>query len=104
VGRQAEWVRPLGEGAQKRHWHETVRGKVVAFAVQLEIRFGEAWQPILRYDAAHGFAHRDVYESPRRKRKEAVGLSLADALTLADHDIDRNWYRYVQAFRMRNEK
>lgn len=97
-------MRPLGEGAQKRHWHETVRGKVVALAVQLEIRFGDAWQPILRYDAAHGFAHRDVYETPRRKRKEPVGLSLPEALTLADHDIDRNWHRYMEAFKRRNAR
>jgi hypothetical protein len=97
-------VRPLGEGVRKRHWHETVRGKVAGFAVQLEVWFGDAWQPILRYDASHGFAHRDVYETPRRKRKERIDLSLPETLTLADRDIDRNWGRYVEAFRERNKR
>ncbi len=96
-------MRPLGEGVQKRHWHETDRGKVVGFAVQLELWFGDAWQPILRYDASHGFAHRDVYETPGRKRKERINLDLPEALTLADRDIDRNWERHVEAFRERNK-
>jgi hypothetical protein len=97
-------VRPLGEGVQKRHRHETVRGKVVAFTVQLEIWLESAWLPIVRYDAAHGFAHRDIYETPRRKRKERIDLDLSDALTLADRDIDRNWSRYVEGFRRRNPR
>lgn len=97
-------MRPLGEGVRKRHWHETVRGKLVRFAVQLELWFGGAWQPILRYDASHGFAHRDVYETPERKRKERISLSLPEALTLADRDIDRSWSRYVDAFKERNKE
>jgi hypothetical protein len=100
----AEWVRPLGEGAQKRHWHETTRGKVVGFSVQLEVWFGDGWQPILRYDAAHGFAHRDVYETPSRKHKERIDLTLPETLTLADRDIDRNWQRYAEAFRKGNKR
>ena len=103
MAREAEWVLPLGEGAQKRHWHATERGKVVAFAVQLEIWFEKQWQPILRYDAAHGFAHRDLYETRTRKRKEDLRLELAEALTLADRDIDRNWRAYRDAFLGRNE-
>ena len=103
MGREAEWVRPLGEGVQKRHWHATVRGRVVGFVVQLELWFAEAWRPILPYDASHGFAHRDVYETPQRKRKERINLDLPEALTLADRDIDRDWPRYVEAFRERNK-
>lgn len=75
----------------------------MGFAVQLEILIGENWQPILRYDGSHGFAHRDVYETAGRKRKEALGLDLRDALTLADRDIDRNWGRYADAFIRRNK-
>lgn len=95
---------PLGEGVQKRHWHATERGKVVAFAVQLEIRIETQWQPVLRYDAAHGFAHRDWYETRTRKRKEGLRLERAEALTLADRDIDRNWRAYRDAFLGRSER
>jgi hypothetical protein len=55
-------------------------------------------------DAAHGFAHRDVYETATRTRKEAMGMSLRDALTYADRDIDDGWSEYVDAFRRRTRK
>lgn len=32
-----EYVIPLGENARKRHYHETDKGKVIGFAVQLEV-------------------------------------------------------------------
>ena len=32
-----EYVIPLGENARKRHYHETDRGKVIGFVVQLEV-------------------------------------------------------------------
>jgi len=76
----------------------------VAFAVQLEIWIEGRWQPIVRYDAAHGFAHRDIYETATRTRKEAMGMSLRDALTYADRDIDDGWSQYVDAFRRRTRK
>ena len=96
--REAEWVVPLSERAQKRHWHAIERGKVVAFAVQLEVWMSGNWQPVVRYDAAHGFTHRDVYQSKTRKRKEELGLGLDEALTLADEDLDENWERYLTTF------
>ncbi len=104
MAKEVEWVRPLAEDVQKRHWHTISRGKVTAFAVQLELLVDEVWQPIVRYDAAHGFAHRDVHETHTRKRKEEIELELPEALTLADQDIDRNWSRYVEAFRRRVRK
>ena len=33
----SEYVIPLGENARKRHYHETDKGEVVGFAVQLEV-------------------------------------------------------------------
>lgn len=103
VVREVEWVRPLGEGVRKRHCHATTHGQVVGFTVQLEILFAGRWQPIVRYDAAHGFAHRDVYDTPTRKRKEALALDFSDALTVADRDVDRNWRQYMETFLRRNQ-
>ncbi|MBI3990279.1 MAG: hypothetical protein HY347_11765 [candidate division NC10 bacterium] len=52
----------LGEGARKRHDHKTEKGQVVAFMVQLEVEVEEGvWRPVLRYDCAHDFAHKDRY-------------------------------------------
>jgi hypothetical protein len=75
---------PLGEEVRKRHRHRTERGRVIHFSVQLELWFADSWQPVVRYDAAHGFAHRDMYETPSRKRKEHLKVDLATALTEAD--------------------
>jgi hypothetical protein len=36
-----EYVIPLGEDARKRHYHESEKGKVTAFTVQLEVLVGD---------------------------------------------------------------
>ena len=97
-----EYVRALGEGARKRHYHETSRGKVVAFVVQLEVELRGAWVPVVRYDMAHGQAHIDVYETPRRKRKQFLALPPGEVMTLAEEDIRDNWERYQVEFLRRN--
>ena len=89
----------LGEGARKRHYHKTEKGRVVAFMVQLEIEITEGlWRPALRYDCAHDFAHRDRYNLHGEQSKEELPLGYADALDLADKDINDNWEIYKQRF------
>ena len=89
-----EYVHALGEGARKRHYHERRRGRVVAFAVQLEVELRGQWVPVVRYDMAHGQAHIDLYETPTRKTKHFLDLSPAEAMTLADEDIKENWKQF----------
>lgn len=97
-----EYVRPLGERTRIRHHHETRRGKLMAFVVQLEIELGGAWTPLVRYDTAHGRAHMDLYATPTRKTKQPLDLSPAEAMTLAEEDIKENWERYQEEFLRRN--
>ena len=97
-----EYVRALGEGARERHYHETRRSTIIAFVVQLEVELRGSWVPVIRYDMAHGQAHIDVYESPRRKRKQFLDLPADEALTLAEEDIKDNWERYQAEFLRRN--
>jgi hypothetical protein len=97
-----EYVRALGEGARKRHYRETSRGTVVVFVVQLEVELRGAWVPVVRYDMAHGQAHIDVYETPRRKRKQFLALPPGEVMTLAEEDIRDNWERYQEEFLRRN--
>jgi hypothetical protein len=99
-----EYVRPLGENARLRHRHETRKGVVTEFAIQLEVCSGGAWVPIVRYDTAHRRPHVDVYLTERRRTKQFLDLSLAEALTLADEDIKENWERYRDAFLRRTER
>jgi hypothetical protein len=73
----------------------------VRFAIQYETTIGGERFPVVRYDTAHGFAHRDRLD--RRGRviaKDALGagLSLTDALLLAERDVRQNWQRYRRDF------
>jgi hypothetical protein len=99
-----EYVRALGEGARERHYHETRRGTVIAFVVQLEVELRGIWVPVIRYDMAHGQAHIDVYETPRRKRKQFLELPPGEVMTLAEEDIRDNWERYQDEFLRRNRR
>ena len=93
-----EYVIPLGENARKRHYHETDKGKVTAFTVQLEVFVNDKWREVSRYDSAHGFAHIDRYFFDGRKVKKDLDLNLNEALTLADEDIKENWKAYQKTF------
>ena len=92
------YTRALGENARKRHFHKTERGKVISFSVQLEVKVEDAWQPVIRYDCAHDFSHIDRYNMRGEQEKEALQLSYAESLTLADDDIDLNWETYKTRF------
>lgn len=97
-----EYVRALGEGARKRHYHEPQRGTVVAFVVQSEVELRGVWVPVIRYDMAHRQAHIDVYETPKRKRKQFPDLPPGEVMGLAEADIRHNWERYQEEFLRRN--
>ena len=93
-----EYVIPLDEKSRKRHYHETDKGKVTVFTVQLEVFVGDKWQVVIRYDSAHGFAHIDQHYLDGRRVKKKLHLKLGEALTLADEDIKENWKAYQKAF------
>jgi hypothetical protein len=93
-----EYVIPLGENARKRHYHESDKGEVIGFAVQLEVFVNAQWRVVLRYDSAHGFAHADRYYLNGKKIKKQIHLTLNEALTLGDEDIKENWKSYQKRF------
>jgi len=95
---EKEYIIPYSCDVRKRHYHKTTRGKVVRFVVQLEINYNGDWKEVVRYDCAHGFAHRDSYDLAGENKKEKLPLSFEDALTIADDDIDDNWEFYKQKF------
>jgi hypothetical protein len=47
--------------ARKRHYHVSEAGRIIKFVVQLEIKVGEEWKEVIRYDCAHDYAHKDFY-------------------------------------------
>jgi len=71
---------------------------VIDFVVQLEVEIQGEWRPVIRYDCSHDYAHIDRYNLRGKQRKEQLHLSFAEALTLADEDIDLNWELYKEKF------
>jgi NH3-dependent NAD+ synthetase len=67
--------------------------------VQLEVEVEEGnWKPVIRYDCAHDFAHRDRYHVKGVQDKQEIALGYAESLDLADKDINYNWDIYQQRF------
>lgn len=93
-----EYVIPLGKNARKRHYHESIKGKIGRFSIQLEIFVDNEWCVAIRYDTAHGFAHVDRYYFKGSKSKQEINLEFSEVLTLADEDIRENWKRYQKEY------
>jgi hypothetical protein len=92
-----EWLR-------ERIWTEN--GQVVGFTVQYETTLAGERVPVVRYDTAHGFAHRDRMSRSGKPVKDPLGdnLSLQDALQIAERDIRQHWQRYRQEFLRANHE
>jgi hypothetical protein len=90
---------------RKRHEHITDKGKVMGFSVQYEILYQGTWLPVVRYDTAHGYAHKDLIKPDGTQEKIFLGSAdFNEALMLADKDIDENWARYRERFLWRMKK
>lgn len=62
------------------------RGNVTRFTVQLEGFFEEKWHPIIRYDTAERFAHRDQM-CPKGPKRPVRTVDYNNALNQALDDI-----------------
>ena len=95
---EKSYTRSLGEGVRKRHFHKTVIGTVIDFVVQLEVEIEGEWKPVIRYDCSHDYTHIDRYNLKGEKEKIELNLDYAEALTIADEDININWESYKERF------
>jgi len=98
MGKVVDFIVVFEEGVRKRHHHETEKGEVINFAVQLEVKVGGGWKTVVRYDCSHRFSHVDKYDMKGNKTKTALDLSFGSALTLGDWDINENWSKYKAEF------
>ncbi len=78
--------------------HQVDRRNIRAFTVQLEVLCKDQWTPVVRYDTAHGFAHRDLYTRQGKQFKTPLGMDSNQARTFAQRDILRNWQEYRRIF------
>lgn len=78
----------------------TRKGRVIEFVVQLELFTGGNWKPVVRYDNAHGFAHRDVLDpAGNLVEKKALKLgTLAEVLEFAEQDLSDRFEWYAERF------
>ena len=54
------------------------KGKIAEFVLQYYTKTPKGWRTVIRYDTAHGYAHKDIYIFSKRGkiRQEAVGEDL----------------------------
>ncbi len=82
-----------------RHYHVSKGKEIVEFRIQLEILVDEEWHSIVRYDTAHGKAHRDILHPNDKQIKDWFeGYSVEEVLTIGQKDIMENWNTYREQF------
>ena len=104
VMKRKEYIYLLSDTDRKRHVHTRIDKTITDFVVQYEIFINDKWCPVVRYDTAHGYAHKDLIHPDGSKEKVILGIySYNEALTLADMDINQNWetykLRYLRRFK-----
>ena len=93
------YVAMLSPMDRRRYTHTKNNGEIVRFTVQYETLVGDRWLPVVRYDCAHGVAHKDVLDVRGREEKHLLGMcDLREAIAIADGDIQHNWERYKTRF------
>jgi len=96
---EREYVVRIGPADRYRHTHIKERGKIVFFRVQYETKIDNIWHPVVRYDTAHGFAHRDILSGGGTVKKTPLfNQDYNDALTFAENDLKSNWRYYKKRF------
>lgn len=82
-----------------RYLHRLERGQIVRFCVQYEAWIQDEWRPIVRYDTAHGYPHRDLlYPDRSQDKREFRGYKAEEVLTLGERDLKTNWQHYRAAY------
>ncbi len=75
------------------------RGEIQSFVVQYETNIASRWCPIVRYDTAHGFAHRDMFHAGMPTEKQPLPVDdFNRAFTFAVKDIKTQWRYYRERY------
>src|SRR5215216_3596816 len=98
-----EYEDPLDDEALEwfRFRVRTEGNAVAGFALQYETTVEGRRVPVVRYDMAHGFAHRDLYNlkgNEIEKLPLPEHFSIKETIAFAEHDIRDNWPHYRAEF------
>ena len=86
------FIRVVPEQAQIRCSYQRVKNRVTRFVVQLEIFHDDSWVPVVRYDNAHGFCHRDTVHPDGSQDKTSVFVGdINQTFTYAIEELRTNW-------------
>ncbi len=99
--RTVEFRRLLDYDNALRVMFETERGNILRFVVQLECQFVEdgEWIPVVRYDTAHGYAHRDTMHPTQKEEKvEMTVQDYNEAFSIAMNDVVKKRYDYRRRY------
>jgi len=98
--RTVEFRRMLDDDNALRVRFEVDGGDILLFVIQLEAKFeNEVWTPIVRYDTAHGFAHRDrMHPRQDAEKTEMRVRDFNEGLTVAMFDLANNWSDYRRRY------
>ena len=97
--KDVEYIIRLGTSDRYRHSHIKEKGKIVFFRIQYETKISDIWYAVVRYDTAHGFAHRDQLGANGKVVKTPLfNQDYNDALTFAENDLKSNWEHYKKKF------
>ncbi len=103
--RTVEFRRLFDEANAARVQFNLERNQVVKFVVQLECRFNDEWTPVVRYDTAHNYAHRDLlFPSGESEKTPTTIVDFNEALTFAIYDLNQNWQNYRERYEQWLEK
>jgi hypothetical protein len=73
--------------------------QVYQFTVQIEVMHLENWRPVVRYDNAHGFCHRDTLHPDGTQDKTRVFVGDAnETFTYAIEELRANWQAHRARF------
>ena len=74
------------------------KGEILEFIVQYETVILGEWRPVVRYDTAHGFAHKDIIRADGEVVKQPLFFETYNlAFTFATLDLKMNWSQYKEA-------
>lgn len=84
---------------------KTQKNELLDVVYQYESFINDKWEPIVRYDCAHGFFHKDVLYPNGNKEKTAMAFdSLKSASQYAAQDIKDRWEWYKERYSKKLKK
>jgi hypothetical protein len=74
------------------------KGEILEFVAQYEALISGEWRPVVRYDTAHGFAHKDIIRASGDVVKQPLFFETFNlAFTFATLDLKMNWRQYKES-------